>query len=356
MEKQGDKKIIKWPLVGNSKIPELLSSNINNKKVAGSYIFLGPKNLGKTSLAKFFAQTLLCASPQKDKSLLVPCYDCSSCRQMSKSSDSEALNPDDLSSVHGDFHLIRKEEGKKNISIEQIRDFIKTMSLSSFLNSYKIGIIKNAETLNVQSSNALLKTLEEPRKDVVIILVVSNIENIPLTIVSRSQVINFSPVPSDIIYSYLIENYNIKRSQAKNIARLSLGRPALAKKFLEESDFYQDYIDQAEMFLDILKTDINNKFSKVGNLLRPSSGQENAEDALRSISIWRGLIRDFMLLICGHNDLIQFEVIKEKVELGSKNFDFVEVLKVINLLEISENQIKSNVNPRLVLENTLVNI
>ena len=356
MEKQGNKKILKWPLVGNPKIPELLSSNINNKKVAGSYIFLGPKNLGKTSLAKFFAQALLCVSPQRDGYLLLPCNNCPSCRQMSKSSEGSDPDPDDLSSVHGDFHLIRKEDDKKNISIEQIRDFIKTMSLSSFLNSYKIGIIKNAETLNVQSSNALLKTLEEPRKDVVIILIVSNIESIPSTIVSRIQLINFSPVANDVIYNYLIENYNIKRSQTKNISHLSLGRPALAKKFLQEIDFYQDYIDKAEIFLDILKTDINKRFSSMGEFLKSSSTQESAESALHTIGIWRGIIRDFLLLICGHNDLIQFEAIKEKIELSSKDFNFTEVLRIIKLLEIGEGQIKNNVNPKLVLESTLVNI
>jgi DNA polymerase III gamma/tau subunit len=135
-----------------------------------------------------------------------------------------------------------------------------------------------------------------------------------------------------------------------------LGRPALAKKFLQENDFYQDYVDRAETFLDILKTDINKRFSRVGEFLKSSSGQEGAENALHAISIWRGLIRDFLLLICGHNDLIQFEVIKEKVELGSKNFNFGEVLRIIKLLETGELQIRSNVNPKLVLENTLANI
>lgn len=351
---ESKEKKIEWPLVGNPKIPEFLSASLENEKVSGSYIFLGPENLGKTTLAKFFSQTLLCEDRQKGD-LVLPCGNCSSCQQMTGNTGEEG--EDNLSALHSDFHLIRREKEKKNISIEQIREFIKILHLSSFLNSYKIGIIKNAEVLSPEAGNALLKTLEEPREKVVIILIASQIENIPETIASRSQVLNFYPVSRENIYDYLVKVREVKRSQAKNIAHLSLGRPALAIKFLEDPDFYNDYLEKGGFFLDFFRQDLNQRIKTVSEIFKISgSNQEGAREALNLISVWRGVARDFLLLHCGHKDLIQFEALKEKFEPWENKFRFSSLLKMIAVLQIGEKQIKNNVNPKLVLENTVCNI
>ncbi len=349
--KEKEEKFFQWPLVGNPKIPELLSQSIKNEKVAGSYIFLGPGNLGKTTLAKFFAQTLLCENRQKGD-LVLPCNQCSSCGQMRGRAGEE----DDLSVLHSDFYLTRRQEGKKNISVEQIREFIKRLQLSSFLNSYKIGVIKNAESLNLAAGNALLKTLEEPHDKVVVILIASHLENIPSTIVSRSRVLNFYPVTRDLIYDHLVNVYGARRSQAKNIAHLSLGRPALAVKFLQEEDFYKNYLDKGEIFLRLEKQNLNERIKEVSQMLSSSSGQENVDEVLEIIGIWRGLVRDFLLLNYSHKDLLQFEALKERLEFFERKFNPLSILKMIAILQKGEQQVKANVNPRLVLENTACNI
>src|SRR6056297_70203 len=343
-----------WHLVGNPKIPEFLSASLENEKVSVSYVFLGPQNLGKTTLAKFFSQSLLCEDRQKND-LVLPCEKCSSCRQMTGNTGGEA--EDNLSALHSDFHLIRREKDKKNISIEQIREFIKILHLSSFLNSYKIGIIKNAEALSSEAGNALLKTLEEPQKKVVIILIASQIENIPETIASRSQILNFYPVAREDVYDYLVKVKGARRSQAKNISHLSLGRPALAIKFLEDPDFYNNYLEKGEIFLEFLNQDLNQRIKTISQIFKSSaSGQEGAREALNLISIWRGVARDFLLLHCGHKDLIQFEALKEKIEPWENKFSFSVLLKMIAGLQTGEKQIKGNVNPKLALENSVCNL
>ena len=103
-----------WPLVGNRHIIEFLTKSISNNKITGSYIFTGPDNLGKTTVANYFARSLICQDTTKG---ILPCGTCPACQQAKKG-------------IYGDISLIKKDKDKKNISIEQIRDFIRTLGLS----------------------------------------------------------------------------------------------------------------------------------------------------------------------------------------------------------------------------------
>lgn len=330
-----------WPLIGNEHIVEFLSGSIVNGKVSGSYIFCGPDNLGKTTVANYFAKSLVCTGGKKNIS---PCGECPACQQVEKG-------------IYGDINLIKKEKDKKNISIEQIREIIKTLGLSSFLNSYKIGIIKQAETLTIEALNALLKTLEEPKAKVVIILITSNIEALPATIVSRSQILKFHQVKPDIIYDYLIKSHKASRSEAKNFSRLCLGRPALAVKFLEDKDFYENYKSQAEAFLKSSICDINGRFAAIEEVIgKEPRGQESVKLAMRTIEVWQGLVRDLMLLEWGEGDLIQHHIYEDKLSDIKTKFTPVRLANFMRTLDEAKEYLRANVNPKLVLENIAINL
>jgi DNA polymerase-3 subunit delta' len=273
------------------------------------------------------------------------------------------LQDADLSGLHGDLHLIKKEKDKKNISIDQVRELIRKLNMSSFLNSYKVGIIKHAHSLSTEAANALLKILEEPKEKVIIILVTSDIDAMPTTIVSRSQILKFNPVGSDIIYDYLVKEHKASRSAAKKFSLLCLGRPALAVKFLEDKEFYNNYLERVNIFLNFLNQDINERFNAVEKLLNTGSarqalsgGQETAKLAGRIIEIWLGLSRDMLLLEFNRKDLIQHEIttnellgVKEKLRLGS-------LLHLTDVLRKANGYLKANVNPKSVLEQVAINI
>ena len=330
-----------WPLVGNQHIIEFLAKSISHDKISGSYIFTGPDNLGKTTVANYFARSLVC---EKTGASILPCGVCPSCQQAKKG-------------IHGDITLIKKGKDKKNISVEQIRDFIRTLGLSSFLNSYKIGIIKHAETLSMEAFNALLKTLEEPKVKVVVLLITTDIKTLPATIISRSQILRFYPVKSDIIYDYLIKQHRASRSAAKNFSRLCLGRPALAVKFLENKDFLENYESRANAFLHFIGSDINQRYTIIEQLIgKEARGQESVKLANRFIEIWQGLVRDLMLVQFNQADLIQHQLFeKELVKINNK-FNLAKLLQLANLLKQAREYIEPNVNPKFVLENIAINI
>jgi len=354
---------LSWPLVGNSHIIDFLSKSLVNNKVANAYIFFGPQDLGKITVANYFAKCLLCQGKAKFRKgdIVSPCGQCISCQAFAraKKNDSSAGEEDRFEAIHGDFHLIEREKDKKNISIEQAREFIKGLNLSSFLGSYKVGIIKEADSLSLEAANALLKTLEEPKEKVVIILVAANLELIPATIVSRSQVLNFYPVKTDIIYNYLLKEHKVSRSLAKNLSKISLGRPALAVKFLKDKNFYKDYTDKAKIFLDFARQDINERFFGIEKIIESSfSGQEGSKRALRVLEIWQGVARDLLLLDLGQKDLIQHHIITEELTQQREKFKAgtAVLIKIIKNLEAGKEYLRANVNPKLVLENIAINI
>lgn len=330
---------LSWPLVGNGHIFEFLAKSLANKNASGSYIFTGPGNLGKTTAAYFFARSLVCEA--KDSSVL-PCGKCPACLAAAKG-------------VHGDIYLIKRPADKKNISIDQVRDFIRSLSMSSFLNSYKIGIIKGAENLSEGAVNALLKTLEEPKAKVVIILTITDLEALPKTILSRSQILNFLPVNSADIYDDLIKNHQAQRSQAKNFSRLSAGRPALALKFLQDQEYFKNYQRLTRSFIGLLSPDISSRFSAIENIFsKDASGQEAVKLALGALQVWQNLARDLMLIDLNLADLVQHEVFAEELSAAKGRFSLKSLLNLINVLKQSRTYLAANVNPRLALENAAV--
>ncbi len=338
---------LKWPLVGNAHITEFLGKSIANSRVSSTYIFNGPDNLGKTTLANYFAQVLLCERRENDS--ITPCGVCSSCHGFLNS-------PEDLEldSVNSDFHILRKEKDKKKISVEQVRNFIRKLNLSSFSGGYKIGIIKHADALSTEAANALLKTLEEPKKEVVVILVTQNSEVLPQTIISRSQLLNFRLVKTDLIYDYLVNNYGVSRGEAKKFSRLALGRPALALKFFEDIEFRENYENRVNLFLGFLDQDINGRLQAIEEAIgKKTQGQESVQIVKRTLEVWQGVIRDFLLLFYNHNNIIQHYQVEEN---GRQNFSAADLLYWQNLCREGESNLQNNVNPKLVLENIAINI
>lgn len=346
-----------WPFVGNRHIAQYLKKSAAGGQAGGAFIFNGPDNLGKTTAAVHFAKILLCQERAKggDKA----CGTCPICQRFDRQPEerTEEEAGEDEASRHSDLHIIKPAKDKKNISIEQVRGFIRTLRMSSFLNSYKIGIIKHADRMSTEAANAILKTLEEPNEKVVIILITHNMELLPQTIVSRSQVLRFAPVSFDDIYEYLTKEKGVSRATAKTLARLSLGRPALALKFFEDKEFYDKYLKQVNVFVDFFSQDINGRFSAISDLLGgKTSGQEAARLSGRALEVWQGIIRDWLLLAYGRPDIVQHLVIEKELRVIQKNKQESEALRLYGSITEAQEQLRANVNPKLVLEGIAVAI
>lgn len=318
-----------WPSIGNEKAIEFLNRSLENNKIAQTYVFIGPEELGKSTIALAFAKNL----------------------------------QGDYDGFNSDLYILNPEAGKKNIGIEQVREFIKMLNLSSFLNSYKIGLIKEADLLSEEAKSALLKTLEEPKENVIIILLVTTEESLPATILSRAQKLYFYPVPAATIYDYLISGYGANRSLAKDIANLALGRPLKAIRYLENPEIYKSYLEEAEKFLSLFELDFNARLKILDSLFSDKTYSRQAtESALSIVLMAEGLLRDLLLLELEQKDRIQHLVLLPALEkslmlLPGETEDKVRaILNRMKMIATAKEYLESNVNPRLVLEQLIANL
>lgn len=184
-------------LIGHATISRILASSV--QRPAPAYLFLGPAHLGKRTFAEGFIETLLDRHNDRRATL----------------------------SSHPDFILLEPEEGKKQVSVEQVRGLRERVSMRPLLAPRVVAFIPFADRLNESGTNALLKVLEEPPADAVFVLVAEDLGKLPATVLSRSVVLRFGPVPEQEIISGLrARGVSQKEAAARGVA--ARGRPGLA--------------------------------------------------------------------------------------------------------------------------------
>lgn len=169
----------------------------------------GRGGLGKHSFAYAFGQWLLCEQPGD-----AACGQCKRCRQFAAGSSP-------------DFFVLAPPEDKKIINVEQVRDLIDTLSLTSHAGGGRVALIDPADAMNVSAANSLLKTLEEPPGDTVLLLVSARPARLPATVRSRCQHVRFAPPPEAAALAWL-EEQGLDAAMARKSLALAAGRPLTA--------------------------------------------------------------------------------------------------------------------------------
>lgn len=193
-------------LVGQEYTKKLLKNSVINNKFAHAYIFTGPRGTGKTSSAKIFAKAINCLHPIDGN----PCNKCQNCVNFESSPD------------------IIELDAASNNGIDDIREIINNVRLAPSSMKIKVYIIDEFHMLSTSAFNALLLTLEEPPKDVVFILATTDIQSVPITVLSRCQRFDFKPISIQDIENRLKfvcgeENLKVTDDAIKEIAMMSNG-------------------------------------------------------------------------------------------------------------------------------------
>lgn len=170
----------------------LLLNAIEKNKINHCYIFCGPDGTGRFPLAENFSKALICRHG-------TACGECTACRQFEEKTSPD-LKITDL--------MISNGKEKTVITVDQIREIVSDVYIKPSVFNKKIYIIKNADKMNTNAQNALLKVLEEPPQYVLFILIVKNTQSILPTILSRGTAINFSPLSDKAIKEILYEKFD----------------------------------------------------------------------------------------------------------------------------------------------------
>ena len=320
-------------IVGHEQIIEHLKTAIEMGKVSHAYILNGPDLSGKMMIAEAFARALLCEKQDPDG-----CGECRSCRQ-----SDDRNNPD----------IIYVKHDKPNtISVDDIRtQLYNDIVIKPYSNQYKIYIVDEAEKMNQQAQNALLKTIEEPPAYAVIMLLTTNADSFLQTIRSRCITLNLKSVKNDVIKSYLMTEKKIPDYQADVCAAFAQGVVGKAIKLASSDDFNE----LKESALSLIKRLDDIDLYEMGEAIKQISDYKlQVQDYFDLITVW---YRD-VLYMKATNDvnglIFKDEVYDIKKQASKHSYHGIET--IIEALDKAKLRINANVNFDLVIELLLMTI
>jgi|GEM_PF-469918 len=344
---------------------------LKSKRLAHAYIFLGQDQQKKYWTALSLAKSLLCRNTDNDY-----CDVCSSCRQIDKG-------------IHTDVFVLRPIGASRTIKIDMVRGLQSFLYLKSSDGGKKIGIVMDADRMRADAANAMLKTIEEPPDNSLLILISDDIEKILPTIVSRCQQIYFPVSPREIVLDFLVNECDVDKNKAEVIAGISQGSFTNAMRYIDDDkrlwrddviDTVFDFLDDRGDFMAIAQA-FDSKISELAKKAvnddpryassDPSSAGEELDD-MEKKSVEKSLLNEeicdffrFVESCCrdiivyketgNENNLINPDK-SEKIKQMVRKFDFETINDILFSIQKAYEGFKGNTNLQFVLEILFENI
>lgn len=285
----------------------LLFSALEKNRLSHTYLFTGPKGVGKETTAWAFLFHLFCEKDRKN-----PCGECRECKKIEKE-------------IHPDVWIIFPE--KREITIGQVREIINFLRYRPLEGEYKVVLIKPAEKMNLEAGNAILKSLEEPPPYVIFILITENLSQLLPTIVSRSQIVRFNPLPKEVIKEFLKKNFAFEKGIAETLAEVSMGSIGKALAIAEKG-----ILEELNSFVKAGFSNSPLKKFKIAERLSNFSPEE-LEDFfyLLSLWVWRSYLKQKI-------DYPYPQAFPEELFKGIPYLGIRKIFEVKNALEFYANQ------------------
>ncbi len=303
-------------IFGNDEIKNMLLNFIKNKNIPHALLFYGDDGIGKKQIAKGFACLMMDLHKIKE---------------------------------HPDIYIYSLKKDKKSLGVEDIRLIIEETNKKPFISFKKIIIIDEFHRATESAQNAFLKTLEEPNKNITIILIVENIKNVLDTIKSRCQILRFKPLKNEELKLFLCKEFkNIDEDKINMSITFSQGVPKRAKMFLED-DFFVELREDAFRILNFKKLGFDEiiKFNKIFEKYKNSW-----EELLTFILIY---IRDLLLFKDNVNvNLLMNKDKMDQIDELSLKYNYTELFILFQNINKAIQMLKSNVNTILVLEQFMI--
>lgn len=310
----------------DTQIKSLLEA-VRKGQLSSAYLFVGPPGIGKKLVALNFAKFLVCRA--RNNALGSACGVCPACKKV------DNLQHPDIFLISGE--AVDNEEADENkavIKIEHIREVLKRSYLMPYEAEYKVFIIEGAENMTEDASNAILKTLEEPSRNTIFILIAKSEKMLLPTIVSRCKRFRFNAPTFKETKEILMEDYHLDEEKAHFAAYFCEGRIAEALGAAGE---------------DILK----DKNAVIDAFLKQSVNFKGRLDARRGLSIFLGWLRDLCMLKSGYAFLINSDR-KEDLAVLKDKYSLKELEEKIDFISEAMMYLERNINVRLF--NNLIRI
>ncbi|MCK4592251.1 hypothetical protein KAT63_02285 [Candidatus Parcubacteria bacterium] len=300
-------------IIGNEQIVNMLERSYKLGKLSHAYLFDGPEHIGKKTLALAFCKLIL---------------------QNGSTREYEANNIEE----NPDLVILRPDEDKKQIIIEQIRELQKKISLFPYSAKYKVAIIEQADMMSKSAANSILKTLEEPSSTTILILLTSNSGNLLDTIKSRCQMLKFLPVKRRTLKDF-VKNKISDQSKIEKIIELSGYKPGKIVELANNGDKVEELIGIMDGF---------------SNFVQKSAAERLDEAEIVSKKEVNEIV-DLLNLYSFHFRKV---LLKEYSEINEIDKDkVIKIKNNINLINnTKKNLLTKNINSRLAIENLFLQL
>jgi len=323
-----------WQVIGQDKILSLLNYSLKTDAIAHAYLIVGPRHVGKGTLAFNLAQALNCDGPKP------PCGQCRSCQRI-------------LEGKHADVNPIGLDS-KAEIGIDDIRGLQRIASLPPYEGKCKVFIIDDAEYLSTEAANSLLKVLEEPPRNVVWLLLVAEEEHVLPTIISRCQRLELKPMPSEQVQEVIVNSYEVETSRAKLLAQLCRGRLGWALSALANDDILKERSQRIDRLISLSTASLGQRFAYAQEIAGQFSQERRT--GTEAMEDWLNWWRDLMLIKGSCQGAIVNVDYRTVLEEQAKGLSLSEIRGFVTSLCSLQEVISKNVNPRLALEWLMLNM
>ncbi len=329
-------------VIGQQHIYEHFRKAIAAGKLTHAYILHGERGVGKLEIAKEVAKAIQCESnaPEKDEKTGEACDKCQSCHQANSG------NQPDIKFV---------TPAKKTLGVDDIREQINDdASIKPYGSPYKIYIIPASDTMTVQAQNALLKTIEEPPKYAIFILLAANTDAFLPTILSRCVMLNVRVVGDDEIVNELKEKFGVGDYDAKVAASFAGGNIGRAKKLIESEDFKETKGSVTELVREVANGGMDAIAKVIKDLSMYKDDKEGLKDYLNMLRVW---FSDVLKYKATKDDReIIFQESLNEIKQISDQVSYENINGILDEINKAELRIKSNVGFDSNLEVMLLGI
>ena len=314
-------------VIGQAPIKEHLKKSLHTGKISHAYIFYGEKGSGKKTLADLFARALQCEAGGEE-----PCNQCTSCKQ--------ALNrnqPDIIYVQHEKPNIISVDEIRKQVNND--------IAIKPYSSERKVYIIDEAEKMNVQAQNALLKTLEEPPGYATILLLTTNLEAMLQTIRSRCATLTLKPVLDVELQRYLMREVQVPDYKASICAAFARGNVGRAKELAVSPEFDELKDETMQLAQHLSEKSLSDlaAFAKA-----KADKSSNTEGFLELLQMW---YRDVLLYkSTGNSQGLIFGEELQSIKRTALKCTYEGLNRMLNAIEEARTRLAGNVNAELTLE------
>ena len=349
--------VVGWTTFGHPGATRLLSKSSESGRLAHAYLITGPEKIGKRTLAIDIA-CMVNSEPVVDMFGESPNIDLASSHQAERirrgiHSDVRVIDPETVSSEDEKKKTSSNNRGDRRvrmgIRIGHIRDLIEESITAPFEGTKKVFIIDAADRMNDEAANALLKTLEEPSEDVIIILIAPSVESVTQsTVVSRCQLIELRPVDIEVIESELIERFEVDEAKAHSLARLSRGCPGWAIDALNDPTIIDAHNQAVLRFAEIITGNIEERF----RYARQTGGQfwRDRDAVMAEMQRWLEWWRDVAMMrhkLDDHVTNIEWSDLFSEIASQLKE---AQISGAVTSIQDAQSALEANAVPQLTFE------